>query len=144
MPSYLILFIVYEQLRRQARLRREYLYRKSVEEKERSTYERKKKLKTALEGQCYKKLLWANRNVVYVVFILSLSITGMTTSIFEETIHFNVPWYINKSILRRPLRGTIRRHFESGTNTEKSKSACIRIGCQMTLVKFVSRNIHSR
>ncbi|KAJ7376713.1 snoRNA-binding rRNA-processing protein imp4 [Desmophyllum pertusum] len=36
-------------LRRQARLRREYLYRKSAEEQERSTYERKKKLKTALE-----------------------------------------------------------------------------------------------
>ncbi|CAH3179468.1 unnamed protein product, partial [Porites evermanni] len=36
-------------LRRQARLRREYIYRKSVEEKERSTYERKKKLKIALE-----------------------------------------------------------------------------------------------
>ena len=51
--TYLILFIVFEQLRRQARLRREYLYRKSVEEKERSTYERKKKLKTALEGQFY-------------------------------------------------------------------------------------------
>ena len=49
--TYLILFIVFEQLRRQARLRREYLYRKSVEEKERSTYERKKKLKIALEGQ---------------------------------------------------------------------------------------------
>lgn len=51
--TYLILFIVFEQLRRQARLRREYLYRKSAEEKERSTYERKKKLKTALEGQLY-------------------------------------------------------------------------------------------
>ncbi|CAH3141705.1 unnamed protein product, partial [Porites lobata] len=38
-----------QQLRRQARLRREYIYRKSVEEKERSTYERKKKLKIALE-----------------------------------------------------------------------------------------------
>ncbi|RMX61544.1 hypothetical protein pdam_00013717 [Pocillopora damicornis] len=36
-------------LRRQARLRREYLYRKSTEDKERVTYERKKKLKTALE-----------------------------------------------------------------------------------------------
>ena len=38
------------QLRRQARLRREYLYRKSVEDKERSILERKRKLRDALEG----------------------------------------------------------------------------------------------
>lgn len=50
------LFIVYKQLRRQARLRREYLYRKSTEDKERVTYERKKKLKTALEGKRRKLL----------------------------------------------------------------------------------------
>ena len=41
---------LFDQLRRQARLRREYLYRKSAEERERSIYERKKKLKAALEG----------------------------------------------------------------------------------------------
>ena len=40
-----------EQIRRQARLRREYLYRKSTEEQERTTYERKKKLRVALEGE---------------------------------------------------------------------------------------------
>lgn len=40
---------LFDQLRRQARLRREYLYRKSAEERERSIYERKKKLKAALE-----------------------------------------------------------------------------------------------
>lgn len=50
------LFIFYKQLRRQARLRREYLYRKSTEDKERVTYERKKKLKTALEGKRRKLL----------------------------------------------------------------------------------------
>ena len=38
------------QLRRQARLRREYLYRKSVEDKERSILERKRKLRDAVEG----------------------------------------------------------------------------------------------
>ena len=38
------------QLRRQARLRREYLYRKSVEDKERSVLERKRKLRDALDG----------------------------------------------------------------------------------------------
>ncbi|CAI8003964.1 U3 small nucleolar ribonucleoprotein protein IMP4, partial [Geodia barretti] len=39
-----------KQLRRQARLRREYLYRKSLEDKERSILERKRKLRDALEG----------------------------------------------------------------------------------------------
>ena len=38
------------QLRRQARLRREYLYRKSAEDKERSILERKRKLRDAVEG----------------------------------------------------------------------------------------------
>lgn len=46
----LIILCYFQQLRRQARLRREYLYRKSLEEKERTIYERKKKLKAALEG----------------------------------------------------------------------------------------------
>jgi len=38
------------QLRRQARLRREYLYRKGVEERKKSTQEKKERLKHALEG----------------------------------------------------------------------------------------------
>lgn len=37
-------------IRRNARLRREYLYRKSLEGKERDEYERKRKIRTALEG----------------------------------------------------------------------------------------------
>ena len=37
-------------LRRNARLRREYLYRKSLEGKEREEYERKRKIREALEG----------------------------------------------------------------------------------------------
>lgn len=41
------------QLRRQARLRREYLYRKSQEDKERSILERKRKLRDALEGMLH-------------------------------------------------------------------------------------------
>ena len=37
--------------RRTARLRREYLYRKSLEGKERTEYERKRKIRQALEGR---------------------------------------------------------------------------------------------
>ena len=37
-------------LRRNARLRREYLYRKSLEGKDREEYERKLKIRRALEG----------------------------------------------------------------------------------------------
>ena len=39
------------QLRRQARLRREYLYRKSVEDKERSVLERKRKIQDSITGK---------------------------------------------------------------------------------------------
>ena len=39
-------------LRRNARLRREYLYRKSLEGKERAEYERKRAIRQALEGAC--------------------------------------------------------------------------------------------
>lgn len=38
------------KLRRQARERREYIYRKSIEDKERNIEERKRKLKNALDG----------------------------------------------------------------------------------------------
>ena len=38
-------------LRRNARLRREYLYRKSLEGKERSEYERKRVIREALQGE---------------------------------------------------------------------------------------------
>jgi len=37
-------------IRRNARLRREYLYRKSLEGKEREEYERKRKVREALDG----------------------------------------------------------------------------------------------
>ena len=37
-------------IRRNARLRREYLYRKSLEGKERAEYERKRKIREALDG----------------------------------------------------------------------------------------------
>lgn len=39
------------QLRRQARLRREYIYRKSIEDRERTILEKKQKLKNALDGR---------------------------------------------------------------------------------------------
>lgn len=38
-------------VRRNARLRREYLYRKSLEGKEKELYERKERLKKAIEGE---------------------------------------------------------------------------------------------
>lgn len=38
-------------LRRDVRLRKEYLYRKSLEGKERASYERKWRIKKALEGE---------------------------------------------------------------------------------------------
>ena len=38
-------------VRRNARLRREYLYRKSLEGKEKELYERKERLKKVLEGE---------------------------------------------------------------------------------------------
>lgn len=44
-------------IRRNARLRREYLYRKSLEGKERDEYERKRKIKQALEGEIYQQPL---------------------------------------------------------------------------------------
>ena len=44
------MLLVPVQLRRQARLRREYLYRKSVEDRERSILERKRKLRDAIDG----------------------------------------------------------------------------------------------
>ena len=40
----------FTKLRRQARLRREYLYRKSVEDRERTILEKKRKLEDAMEG----------------------------------------------------------------------------------------------
>ena len=44
-------------LRRNARLRREYLYRKSLEGKDREEYERKLKIRRALEGQTLCRIL---------------------------------------------------------------------------------------
>ena len=41
----------YKMLRRNQRLRKEYLYRKGLEGKERAEYERKRQMKRALEGE---------------------------------------------------------------------------------------------
>jgi hypothetical protein len=41
-------------LRRNQRLRREYLYAKSLEGKEKDMYERKQRIKAALAGECGK------------------------------------------------------------------------------------------
>jgi hypothetical protein len=44
-------------IRRNARLRKEYLYRKSLEGKEKATYERKRLVRKALDGEYYGHLL---------------------------------------------------------------------------------------
>ena len=41
------------QIRRQARLRREYLYRKGVEERQRAIQDKKDRLKKALDGKFF-------------------------------------------------------------------------------------------
>ena len=41
------------QIRRQARLRREYLYRKGVEERQKAIQDKKDRLKKALEGMYF-------------------------------------------------------------------------------------------
>jgi hypothetical protein len=43
-------------LRRNVRLRKEYLYRKGLEGKERAAYERKRLIRKALEGACGQKM----------------------------------------------------------------------------------------
>ncbi|KAL0380899.1 UNVERIFIED_CONTAM: hypothetical protein Sangu_0154200 [Sesamum angustifolium] len=43
--------IINKMLRRNIRLRREYLYRKSLEGKERLLYEKKRKIREAVEGR---------------------------------------------------------------------------------------------
>jgi U3 small nucleolar ribonucleoprotein protein IMP4 len=44
-------------IRRNARLRKEYLYRKSLEGKEKATYERKRVIRKALDGEAAGQLL---------------------------------------------------------------------------------------
>jgi len=46
-------------LRRNARLRRESLYRKSLEGKERSIYEKKRKIREALAGEGGRRVPWS-------------------------------------------------------------------------------------
>lgn len=53
--------ILFFQLRRQARLRREYLYRKGLEEKQKAILERKKKLQKAIEGKYSKYIDYSNK-----------------------------------------------------------------------------------
>ena len=42
--------LIFLQIRRQARLRREYLYRKGVEERQKAIQDKKDRLKKALDG----------------------------------------------------------------------------------------------
>ncbi len=47
----ILLFCV--QLRRQARQRREYIYRKSIEDREKTIAEKRQKIKSALDGKVH-------------------------------------------------------------------------------------------
>ena len=60
------------QLRRQGRLRREYLYRKGVEQREKAIQDKKDRLKRAIEGE---------DNEVY----------SLKISIMKSTLHFRKP-----------------------------------------------------
>ena len=53
------------QLRREARLRREYLYRKAREEAERTAQERKDKVRRALEGTCVPRSPISSRDLSF-------------------------------------------------------------------------------
>lgn len=53
------------QLRREARLRREYLYRKAREEAERTAQERKDKVRRALEGTCVPRSPISSRDISF-------------------------------------------------------------------------------
>ena len=46
-----MVLLFFFQIRRQARLRREYLYRKGVEERQRAIQDKKDRLKKALDGE---------------------------------------------------------------------------------------------
>lgn len=46
-----IVNIAFQMLRRQARLRREYIYRKSVEQRQKTIEDKKKRLKEAIDGK---------------------------------------------------------------------------------------------
>lgn len=66
------------QLRRQARLRREYIYRKSIEDRDRTILEKKQKLKNALDGMMsialldVEKLFWLFWELIYLFIYLGL------------------------------------------------------------------------
>ena len=63
------------QLRRQARLRREYLYRKSQEDQEKSILERKRKLRDAVEGVCDIHKLDHIGNHHHVIFVVQRGVS---------------------------------------------------------------------
>jgi len=70
-------------LRRNARLRKEYLYRKSLEGKERESYEKKRKIRQALEGML--KLLGMQKHFYIAGF-------NSPTRIFFHQTPFNYRW----------------------------------------------------
>ena len=60
------MFVFFDyQLRRQARLRREYIYRKTIEERDKSIQEKKEKLRSAIEGR-FSKYTMYEFNIVVV------------------------------------------------------------------------------
>ena len=64
------------QIRRQARLRREFLYRKGVEERQRAIQEKKDRLKRALDGEFI--TLYFAKNLKYQLRKITVSTTIFT------------------------------------------------------------------
>lgn len=56
-------------IRRNARLRKEYLYRKSLEGKEKATYERKRLIRKALDGELLGSQLQGSDACLSTVYI---------------------------------------------------------------------------
>jgi hypothetical protein len=64
-------------IRRNARLRKEYLYRKSLEGKEKATYERKRQIRKALDGE---RLFWCAACSTLVDWLLTQQQSSSSSS----------------------------------------------------------------
>ena len=75
------------QLRRQARLRREYLYRKSVEDKERSVLERKRKIQDSVTGKHIR--VRGGREVGQVWGVRTVFIRCLLNAVYKFSLKWN-------------------------------------------------------
>ena len=88
-------------LRRNVRLRREYLYRKSLEGKERLLYEKKRKIKQALEGFFFCRFLFGRMNTVTcLIFIYRILICAQRGNQFQLSSEMRMLLFAKKSTLR--------------------------------------------